>query len=91
MTKIVGLNSDAHFGSAEADLPDWRADEALASETDPDDEELDETPPDVVEMLGFDPKEFSDDNPTRRAAVEGALSQVETTDEARAILEELYP
>ena len=29
---------------------------------DPDDEEMDVTPPDVIEMLGFDPKEFSQED-----------------------------
>ena len=32
---------------------------------DPDDEELDVTPPDVVMMLGFDPLELSEDRPPR--------------------------
>jgi hypothetical protein len=36
---------------------DWRKYADL--DPDPDDEELDKTPPDVVELLGFDPKEFS--------------------------------
>lgn len=49
---------DAQFGSAseeesvEAELPEEEQDT-----DDDDDEELDETPPDVVAMLGFDPKE----------------------------------
>jgi len=29
-------------------------------EFDPDDEELDQTPPDVVDILGFDPREFDE-------------------------------
>lgn len=35
---------------------DWRIE--LESEDDPDDELLEETPPDVVSVLGFDPLEF---------------------------------
>jgi len=36
---------------------DWRK---MPTPFDPDDEELDETPEDVVRMLGFDPKEMGD-------------------------------
>ncbi len=32
----------------------------IEDDTDPDDEELEVTPPDVVMLLGFDPKEFSE-------------------------------
>lgn len=46
---------DVHFGKADSDSIDWR------KETDDDeldnDEELEETPRDVVALLGFDPKE----------------------------------
>ena len=35
---------------------DWR--QELAEEVDPDDEEI-ETPPDVVAMLGFDPRDLA--------------------------------
>lgn len=51
----------ARFGSATAPLPDWRAAEDI---DDPDDEEI-ETPPDVIDMLGFDPaagEETGDDS-----------------------------
>ena len=41
---------------------DWR--NILADESDPDDELLSETPPDVVAVLGFDPLEFADSKPT---------------------------
>ena len=44
---------DVYFGNAEASPEDWRA---APDDRDPDDEELAETPPDVVKMLGFDPK-----------------------------------
>lgn len=43
----------AHFGSVGNALPRWRGTE----DTDPDDEQLPETPSDVVGMLGFDPAE----------------------------------
>ncbi len=36
----------------------------IEDDEDPDDEELDETPADVVMLLGFDPKEFSESDPT---------------------------
>jgi hypothetical protein len=36
----------------------WRDNEYTDEEIDPDDEELEQTPPDVVEALGFDPKEM---------------------------------
>ncbi len=44
---------DAHFGDGE--LPDWREEEE--DDVPDDDEELDETPLDVLDMLGFDPKD----------------------------------
>lgn len=37
---------------------DWRKN-AKETDSDPDDTELHETPPDVVAVLGFDPKDFS--------------------------------
>jgi hypothetical protein len=49
---------NAKFGTATAPLPDWRQGE---DEPDPDDEELAETPPDVIAMLGFDPKEIDEE------------------------------
>jgi hypothetical protein len=42
----------AHFGTADDKPIDWSA----MNDADPDDEELEESPPDVVMMLGFDPK-----------------------------------
>ena len=51
MKKMVLPN--VSFGSKRAALADWR--KSKVEEPD-DDEELDETPEDVVEMLGFDPK-----------------------------------
>ena len=41
---------------SEINEEDWRD---RPEEFDPDDEELYETPEDIVTMLGFDPKEFS--------------------------------
>jgi hypothetical protein len=49
------LETDAQFDGQELQ-PDWRV--RLADESDEDDdEELEETPADVVGMLGFDPKD----------------------------------
>lgn len=56
MTKVFGQDGDVHFGEAGNPLPDWR--EASIEDVDPDDEELEDTPPDVIAMLGFDPKEL---------------------------------
>ena len=47
------LEMEAHIGSAEGEAPDWR-DTELPDEPD-DDEELAETPADVIDVLGFDP------------------------------------
>ena len=44
---------DVYFGDTLANEVDWRD---RPDEVDPDDEELIETPIDVVRMLGFDPK-----------------------------------
>ena len=49
---------NAHFGEV-GKKHDWRKKLADVEEPD-DDEELEETPKDVVRMLGFDPKEFSE-------------------------------
>lgn len=47
-----------HFGAVNAALPDWR-EHAETTDGDPDDEQLRETPADVVAALGFDPAEFA--------------------------------
>lgn len=47
---------DVYFGDTLANDTEWRD---RPGEVDPDDEELIKTPIDVVQMLGFDPKEFS--------------------------------
>ena len=54
------IDYDIHFGPVDENKKvDWR--EALKDEPDiDDDEELEVTPPDVIAMLGFDPKEFSE-------------------------------
>ena len=54
---MSGELPDAHFGSAGAALPDWREDDF---DDDDSDEVLEETPADVVEMLGFDPADEDD-------------------------------
>lgn len=53
-----GQLPDAHFGESGKPPVDWRK---APDEADPDDEQLEETPPDVVEMLGFDPAEEDED------------------------------
>jgi hypothetical protein len=55
MAEIVGHDCDVHFGEIDRPLPDWREDESLLNEEDPDDELLIPTPADVVAILGFDP------------------------------------
>lgn len=54
---IVGLESGVAYGTADAPLPDWRS---SPEQDDPDDEELETTPSDVVAILGFDPKELKE-------------------------------
>jgi len=56
MAKVYGRDSDVHFGGIDEPLPDWRA-VKIPNDEDPDDEELDKTPPEVKAILGFDPKE----------------------------------
>ena len=45
---------DVHFGTAESSPVDWRKIET--DNNDDNDEELEKTPQDVIDMLGFDPK-----------------------------------
>ena len=47
---------DVHFGDTVDKPLDWRAEE-FDDDTSDDDEELPETPADVVALLGFDPLE----------------------------------
>ena len=54
MMNIPGLKADIGFGGVNKALPDWRKSKTIASEIDPDDEQI-ETPADVVAVLGFDP------------------------------------
>lgn len=49
---------DLHFGRADAPPLDWRK---YKDDSPDDDEELEETPPSIVEMLGFDPRTLDDD------------------------------
>ena len=53
MNKVFDLDADVEFGTDA--LPDWRKADDVA---DADDEELKETPADVLMILGFDPKEL---------------------------------
>ncbi len=55
----MGLEHDIYFGSVEKPLVDWRKFLEEGDE-DPDDELLEETPEDVIMMLGFDPLEFEE-------------------------------
>ena len=48
---------------------DWRK-HAKNHDADPDDEELAQTPQDVVETLGFDPKEFGEEREASAEAFE---------------------
>ena len=57
---MSGNLPDVAFGHADAELPDWRA-EPFADDAADDDEELAETPPDVIAMLGFDPLDEATD------------------------------
>lgn len=47
---------DVHFGSVEEEPEDWRE---TPTDDDDDDEVLAETPPDVIQLLGFDPAQPS--------------------------------
>lgn len=53
MKKVFDLDADVEFGTDV--LPDWRKADDVA---DTDDEEMKETPIDVLMILGFDPKEL---------------------------------
>ena len=50
MKKVFDLDADIELG--DNDKIDWRKE---TDEIDPDDEQLDETPEDVITILGFDP------------------------------------
>jgi len=58
MAEVEGLKLDVHFGGIGKPLPDWR--KAGLDDADPDDELLDETPADVIAILGFDPLELEE-------------------------------
>jgi hypothetical protein len=51
---------DVHYGKVGAKPPDWREHQDEFDDKDTD-EELDQTPQAVIDLLGFDPKEFSND------------------------------
>ena len=48
---------DARFGNASAPPLDWRK---VKDDAPDDDEQLNPTPPDTVEMLGFDPAKVAE-------------------------------
>lgn len=52
---------NAHYGDVDTPAPDWR-DKKLVDKSADDDEQLAETPDDVVSMLGFDPLELEFDD-----------------------------
>lgn len=58
MPSIYDQDADIHFGGVDKPLPNWRE----FSDDDPDDSELENTPQDVIAVLGFDPKEFSEED-----------------------------
>jgi len=60
----------AHFGAAAKDTVDWRKE----TDEDPDDTELDETPSDIVKMLGFDPAKEG-----KPKTVADALARIDAT------------
>jgi hypothetical protein len=49
---------EVNFGSVNQPLPDWRENDSVAQDDDPDDELMPKTPSDVTEILGFDPLEI---------------------------------
>jgi len=53
------LDFDVHFGPVSNKKINWR--DVLTADEPDDDEELDVTPDDVIGLLGFDPKEFSEE------------------------------
>jgi hypothetical protein len=57
---MSGSLPDAHFGTPDSPPADWRK---THDEAPDDDEQLAETPADVVAMLGFDPAKESGDKP----------------------------
>jgi hypothetical protein len=61
VSNLPGSDAGVHFGKIGSELPDWREDEELVNEEDPDDEDI-ETPEDVIAILGFDPDELDDDD-----------------------------
>lgn len=65
--RVVGQKADIHFGEVDQDDPDWRNE--LEEEIDPDDEELEYTPQSVIDILGFDPKEFSEPTSNKESNV----------------------
>ena len=89
------LPYDVHFGAVGRALPDWRT---APDDEDPDDEELTETPADVILVLGFDPKEFSEESAAANDGPAGAdapvLGKLLATARglfARATAEDLQP
>ena len=71
MSKVFNMDADVTLGSEE--LPDWRKEDI--PETEDDDEELEETPADVIAILGFDPKkEFSQSSREAMIATDVARS-----------------
>jgi hypothetical protein len=55
------MDSDVYFGEV-GEPASW---DPILDDTDPDDEELNETPEDVIGVLGFDPKDEDDSSPVK--------------------------
>jgi len=60
---MTELDFDVHFGSAIDKKVNWR--EVLTDDELDDDNELENTPEDVIGMLGFDPREFNEEPVTK--------------------------
>lgn len=60
---MTELDFDVHFGPVNDKKINWR--DVLTADEPDDDEELDVTPDDVIGLLGFDPKEFSEETITK--------------------------
>lgn len=58
MAQVLDQDSDVYFSGIDEESPDWRSPMLESNDIDPDDELLEETPKDVVAILGFDPLEL---------------------------------
>lgn len=76
---------DVYFGDKKAaDTKGWQDYDPGAD----DDEELEETPADVIEMLGFDPKDMEDEENDSEDKAESVEAKVDAALNGTAALEE---